>query len=278
MGGANTIYVRCANLTDKTRVSDARTIEVDIASQPMTALGAMQALTSANCPAYTVDRAKRTVFDARDNQIYYVGKSGNLCWMMSNLRYSGNGNWNSGWGWADDRYATNKSNNTANTNDDARPLGFSTPAGWAVTTPSAGGAGGSSDYTNTSPNGGFYGNHYNWCAAMGGQASACQETASTQPATNITLCPAGWRLPTGGTNSELQAMLNVSNFRNNFFIVYAGYPTSAVFSSQGTATYYWSSNVSPSVTSNAMALYISSSNGYIERRAKYDSLSVRCVR
>ena len=100
---------------------------------PSTTLGALQKLTISDCPT-----TRATAFDARDKKVYWVQKiansgfdpaSGNridLCWMETNLAYAGyNGTdeqWDSSWGWPDDRYATSASNDTANIYDDMRPL------------------------------------------------------------------------------------------------------------------------------------------------------------
>lgn len=214
-------------------------------------IGAMQSLTNATCPD-TLAKA----YDARDGQYYYVKKIAGLCWMNSNLRYAGDGNWESSWGWADDRYATTASNTTASTNDNARPLtainGTETggveafpPSVARITDP-----GGSSDYTDTSPSGGFYGYLYNWCAAMGGQATACQDAAATQPSVSITICPAGWRLPTGngGEFAALNTAINAGSttdsagLRTGFLAVYAGYFAKALVG-QGSSGSFWSSTV-----------------------------------
>lgn len=57
-----------------------------------------------------------------------------------------------------------------------------------------------------------YGYFYNWCAAMGAQTatSACASTTTPSPDVSVSVCPAGWRLPTGILLSGEFALLNAS--------------------------------------------------------------------
>jgi uncharacterized protein (TIGR02145 family) len=53
----------------------------------------------------------------------------------------------------------------------------------------------------------FYGYLYNWCAATGGDPSTCTPEAIMPSDATQDICPANWRLPTGGATGEF-AMLN----------------------------------------------------------------------
>ena len=244
-------------------------------TDPGTSLGSLQSLTNANCPT-----TRGTAFDARNGQIYYVQKindSGgtgvHLCWMQSNLRYAGGGNWESGWGWADDRKtltattsgSTAWTNNTANVHTNI---------------------GGSADYTDTNANGGFYGFLYNWCAAMGGQTNACNESSTTGFDTAVSICPAGWRLPTGEvTTGEFRHLNNTINsgsssspagLISNWLAVYAGVYSSGL--SSASLGYYWSSTVDNATNTRNLGFGATSGVSPAISLNKILGLSVRCVR
>lgn len=254
---------------------------------PGTTHGAMQLLTNANCPT----EIGQTAFDARNDQIYYVQKIPNsggtdidLCWMKSNLRYAGNGNWDSEWGWADDRYAsTGQSGSidpttTSNPNDDYRPLNFEGSSSY--TSAHYADPGGSTSYTNTAVSGGFYGYLYNWCAAMGGQASACDNYTTSGFDTSISICPTGWRLPTYDEYEILASSLGVttgSAFSTAFLAVYSGFYIS-YYAEQGGAGRFWTSTAMTTVPVHALNYYFDSSLLGRGENWKFDAFSVRCVR
>jgi uncharacterized protein (TIGR02145 family) len=251
----------------------------------------MQALTNANCPT-----ARGTAFDARNNQIYYVQKIPNsggqgvdLCWMETNLRYAGDGNWQSSWGWTDDRYATSTSNSTLNPNDNSRALTLVSSGVGSYKAAEYINPGGDTNYQNTSAVGGFYGYLYNLCAAMGGQYISCSDIEWTQPSTTTTICPAGWRLPAGGINGGEFAALNTaingsntesdSGLRSGFLAVYSGlYGLSLTYLGQGGNI--WSSTSSSSFETATYAL-IFDSGGVLPGTSSYGKgygLAIRCVR
>jgi hypothetical protein len=80
---------------------------------------------------------------------------------------------------------------------------------------------GSTDPSTSTTGTGQYGYLYDWCAAMNGQAEACQSSTASQPnqqtnggtsATQYNVCPAGWRLPTGeATTGEFTLLNNAIN-------------------------------------------------------------------
>jgi uncharacterized protein (TIGR02145 family) len=105
------------------------------------------------------------------------------------------------------------------------------------------------DTPSTSTSGtGQFGYLYNWCAAMGNQPNACTSTLS-MPNQNISICPSGWRLPTGGSDSEFVALNNAVNngatntdvgLRNNWLGMYSGLFFGDWWG-QGEMGRYWSS-------------------------------------
>ena len=140
---------------------------------------------------------------------------------------------------------------------------------------------------STSTNGtGQYGYLYNWCAAMGGQnTAACANATTPAPVPTINICPAGWRLPTGGSGGEFQVVNNT---------VYAGKTDSDSsiigapglfqrsgnwyngFGYQGSNGNYWSSTQLSAT--DARSLYFSSTYvnpAYNDR--KYGGFAVRCI-
>jgi uncharacterized protein (TIGR02145 family) len=275
-GGSNTIYVRCANSTDATKISTASTTSVSISTAPPvgTTGSDMQTITASTCPT-----TRTRVVDARDNATYWVRKIGSLCWMETNLAYAGGGD------------------NTYGDATPAIPQG-STSAHYTYTAPYYYVPPGSNRTTgttdpSTSTNGtGQYGYLYNWCAALNGQSAACQGSAATQPnqsvnggtsSTQYNICPANWRLPTGN-NGEMLAMANANGWTSgaptplftNGLYMFSGLWGNGSFYFQGSDGSYWSSTVG-SATS-AYTLNFLSSNVYPANYSnKQGGSAVRCV-
>ncbi len=245
----------------------------------------MQTVTNANCPA------ERTMaVDARDNHTYWIKKMPDgKCWMLTNLAYAGGGT-NA---YGDVMPTGDGTNGTLNgpdnsgsttytlakyyTHADANPTTNPTP-------PSTNEAGGGTVAAGERQ----YGYHYNWCAAMGGQVatSACASATTPSPDPSISICPAGWRLPTGvGITGELQLLANSINATDNaagstnlqqqWLAQFSGYWDSG-FNYQGGYGYFWSS----SQASDAYAHYLSFYSSYV-RPANYNSkgygFAVRCL-
>ncbi|GHU08259.1 hypothetical protein FACS189431_4200 [Alphaproteobacteria bacterium] len=53
----------------------------------------------------------------------------------------------------------------------------------------------------------FYGYYYNWCAAKAGTPESCKDNVTIPEPSTYDICPANWRLPTGGDTGEI-AYLN----------------------------------------------------------------------
>ncbi len=167
----------------------------------------LQNVTTANCPT-----TRTMAVDARDNHTYWVQKMPDgRCWMLTNLAYAGG-----------------ISNEGANTHGDVKTLqnGSSDGAGAATYTvakyyinPTTAATNSTTYPTapSTSTDGGTtnpqYGYYYNWCAAMGNQQGTVACANATTPAynANVSICPAGWRLPMGGnpgTGHEFELLAN----------------------------------------------------------------------
>jgi len=260
----------------------------------------MQTITSANCPT-----TRTRAVDARDGNTYWVRKitgtgagGTDLCWMETNLAYAGGGSNSYGDAVSGMTLGTganiasgqacygNNATMAANPTTmcywiplNANPTSGSTDPSTATN----GGAGINNTTVNSTIQLGYL---YSWCTAMAGQPAACQITAATQPDPDVSICPAGWRLPTGqATTGEFTLLNNTINggsttsptgLLTQGLYLYAGYFGSGSFSSQGSDGNYWSSTVSSA--SNAFRLYfVSSSVNPANSGSKGLGTSVRCV-
>ena len=140
---------------------------------------------------------------------------------------------------------------------------------------------------STSTNGtGQYGYLYNWCAAMGGQnTAACANATTPAPIPTTNICPAGWRLPTGGSGEEFQVMNNTvyaGKTDSDSSIIGApglfqrsGYWLSG-FSGQGSYGNYWSSTQNSATSARNLSFY-STNVGPAIVYNKYNARAVRCI-
>jgi uncharacterized protein (TIGR02145 family) len=133
----------------------------------------------------------------------------------------------------------------------------------------------------------FYGYLYNWCAAMGATTRACTasntyptdlagnaaNTGSYDPTNTASICPAGWRLPTGGVHGDFTNLdiffggtgslssnspsIARWNFTGPFRGVFSSY-WYMDFYSQGGYADLWSSSAHPSYSDDAFGLYFGS--------------------
>jgi uncharacterized protein (TIGR02145 family)/prepilin-type N-terminal cleavage/methylation domain-containing protein len=225
----------------------------------------IQTITSANCPT-----TRTRAVDARDNHTYWVQKlADGKCWMLTNLAYAGGGT-NT---YSDTKTLTNSPSST-----------FTVPGYYIPTS----GANVTSEPTapSTSTSGtGQYGYLYNWCGAMGGQATAaCANASIPTPDPSISVCPSGWRLPTGngGEYTGLNTALNGgstsddSGLRNAWLGQWSGYWSGGSFGAQGSAGSYWSSSLSADAF--GYRLYLSSSLvGPAYSVNKTTGIAVRCI-
>jgi len=239
------------------------------AALPGTTGSYMQSITLENCPT-----ERTRVVDARDGNTYWARKisgvgvgGGDLCWMETNLAYAGGG---------DNTYEDTMVLTQGRSNSPTMPL-YDIPTGANPTS-------GTTD-PSTSTNGtGQYGYLYNWCAAMGNQPAACQTSEATQPDQSVNICPAGWRLPTGGVGGEFTLLNNAINggsttsasgLLTGSLFMNAGFFDNGAFSFQGGYGAYWSSTVISA--SNASRLLFGGSNNPNGTGGKGSGSSVRCV-
>jgi len=192
----------------------------------------------------------KTLVDTRDNNTYTVSKlADGKCWMTQNLRI------------IDKTIPPADSDVTSNYTIPASSLsGFI-----SYNTSNA--------YVNS--DGGFY----NWYAATAGTGTTAL-TVNGQN-TTVSICPKGWRLPTGGGSGEFLVLYNnynsSSSLRSNLVnLTSSGYVFSNSRYYQGSDGYYWSSTVDSNY--GAYSLHLNTSNvDPVNYGTKYYGFSVRCI-
>ena len=248
----NNFSVRCiaklnpAQISDYTYMQDLVTLN---AESKDTVLRSMKTLTT------------YSLTDARDSKSYTIGKfnDGNV-WMAENL----------------DLGRTNLSVNlnSMNTNMDNPSVSYSTFNGWKKTTGTNTYTAGEfmtvsgSDPTTNSP----YGTLYNYYAASAGTITGSSNSNNAQ----YDICPAGWRLPTGGAGEELETLYdNYPSFDLlRYPVAYGGfglslsgyfYSTPASPGLPGPSGYsrvsYWSSTNYNSTNMRVLTLSVDSGTG-----------------
>ena len=247
-------------------VTGTGTLTLGTRSCATTIRGAMQAFDSS---ALCSNATSGTLTDSRDNQTYAVGKlADGRWWLLDNLAL-------------DLTNSTVKANlSAANTNASNETLAYLKNGGGTASDKYAmvgvttwdisqyqywysgpkiivSGTGNNGDWTKDTEvalamqqsGTGKIGVYYNYCAASAG--SYCYGNAATGYSTssgNATedICPAGWRMPTGGSRGEYQALLtalsnNKAAFANALLTPLSGMISSSVGDEQGAYGNFWSS-------------------------------------
>ena len=194
-----------------------------------------------------------TLTDTRDNNTYTVSKlADGKCWMTKNLRIAG-------------RTITPADSNVASS--------------YTIPTSSDSGYSGANDHTASvyvNSDGGFY----TWTAATAGTGNAIISTDGQNAPASI--CPKGWRLPTGGGTGEFRALYNNYNSADAMINGPAKFTLSGfkhpimLMGGIGQYGYYWSSTAKSDIAAYFMQLSINAVNpdGSINR---YSGFSVRCI-
>ena len=192
----------------------------------------------------------KTLIDTRDNNTYTVSKlADGKCWMTQNLRII---------------------------NKTLTPTDSDVTSNYTIPVSSINGFI-SYDTSNAyvDSDGGFY----NWYAATAGTGTTAL-TVNGQN-TTVSICPKGWRLPTGGVSSEFLVLYNnynsSSSLRSNLVnLTSSGYVFSNSRYFQGSDGYYWSSTVDSSY--GAYSLHLNTSNvDPVNYGTKYYGFSIRCI-
>ena len=192
----------------------------------------------------------KTLTDTRDNNTYTVSKlADDKCWMTQNLRIAGKTLT------PDDSDVT--SNYTVPASSESGFSGFDT----------------SNAYIDSDD--GFY----TWYTATAGTGTQVFSTRGQN--TTVSICPKGWRLPTGGNNGEFKILYDNYNSPSalrsspvNFTL--SGYVYSSSHRYRGSDSRYWSSTVYSG--SDAYNLGLGVSNVYpTNLNGKHLGFSIRCI-
>ena len=240
----NTSNVNSADLISRDLGFSVRCIAEDKLS--LDNISNMQDMTPEVC-VNTKEHQVATLKDVRDGNTYTVAKlKDGKCWMTQNLRIAG------------------------------KTL---TPADSDVTTnytiPASSISGFNSYDTSNAyvdSDGGFY----TWYTATAGTGTYSMSSGNT----TVSICPKGWRLPTGGDSGEFKALNNryssYSDLMANIDFTLSGNVNSGSRRDQGSYGYYWSSTVVSG--GYPYYLYLNTSNiypaNYINKSLGF---SVRCI-
>ena len=208
----------------------------------------MQDMTPELC-ANTKEHQTKTLRDIRDDNTYTVAKlKDGRCWMTQSLRIAGK---------------------TLTSADSDVTSNYTIPA-------SSGSGFGTYDTSSVyvDSDGGLY----TWYAATAGTGTKALSAQGQN--TTVSICPKGWRLPTGGNGGEFEALNNryssISDLMANANFVLSGFLGGGSRADQGSGGFYWSSTVNSS--DYAYYLYLNTSNAYPAHYShKYNGFSVRCI-
>ena len=194
----------------------------------------------------------KTLTDTRDNNTYTVSKlADGKCWMTQNLRII---------------------NKTITPADSDVTSNYTIPAS---------NLSGFDNYdTSNAYVDNTYGGYYTWYTATAGTGT--QSLSTQYQNTTVSICPKGWRLPTGG-NSTSDFRFLYTNYNSSSALrsspvnlTLSGSVYSGSRNGQGSYGNYWSSMVYSS--NNAYRLYLNTSHiNPVDLSNKYYGFSVRCV-
>ena len=283
----------------------------------------MQDMNPSACAGAPVGATKR-LKDDRDGKLYWVAKlADNQCWMTQNLDFDipaggltsadsdVTSTWNSSSAYPPTATSPTISSNSSNTGTlswdlgmyvKSDPDGYSdrcdqvaslsdsscTSAGWtdvSSMTPMADGTTNEVISTDNNTYNAHYlvGNLYQWNAATAGKGGTIISAEARD-----SICPKGWRLPTGARSGEFHALTTAYSLSSNaadstaitqspLYFIPAGSVDSGSLNDAGYRGYYWSSTAYSS-TSNAYDLvFFSDSVGPFDSGNRYDGYSVRCL-
>ncbi len=212
--------------------------------------------------------AEYTLTDVRDNSTYTVRKfSDGKCWMTQNLRLSARTE-----GCIKDRKLISA---TSDINED-----------WILPTSSTSGFS-DSETANMHYDSNKNTSYYSWCAAT---ASSCSEGGSPISSGNAdySICPKGWKLPSGGSGGEFEAFANAEGIANSsagstkiqnspYNFTYVGFVTSASTSTLSNSEGFWWSRTAED-SKRAKSLYIASNTVRPTSSSQRENgFAIRCV-
>ena len=113
-----------------------------------------------------------------------------------------------------------------------------------------------------------YGGYYNYCAASAGSVCAQTKLDATQ-----SICPAGWTLPTGGSNSQQSG---ITSYVDAFSPVLSGHYNNGSLYGTGSYGRWWSATAYSS--GSQYYLYYDGGSLHASYDGKNVGYSVRCIR
>ena len=192
--------------------------------------------------------------DARDNNEYTVRKlADRKCWMTDNLRL------------------INKTISSA----DSDLLEGET---WTVPTSSKSGFG-TQQNRNKAYLDSTYGGYYTYYAATAGTGGS----SATSGNASSSICPKGWKLPTGDINGEFETLYSYYNssalMRGEPGFTLSGRLVASTgdIDEQGESGWFWSSTVSNALNADILTVYDNSGVQPTNVHTKFDGLTIRCV-
>ena len=252
--------------TNSNRRYDGSSVRCLLDTRTIADVTNMQDVTS-TVAANTAIGESKTLTDTRDNNQYLVSKlaDGNL-WMLDNLRLG------------------------SDSTIDLTPSNTNIVSSWTLPTSSVGFGGiyetamintASKDTTTTSygSGSGKIGVYYNYCAASAG--TYCYDSGSGTGNASYDICPKGWRMPTGGSSGEYQALYtayssNATNFRSALSTPLSGYFSDYSAKVQGSRGNFWSSTYAWGSGMSALSVE-SSSVSPMKSEYRTIGYSVRCL-
>ena len=226
-------------------------------------ISTMQQMTPEACSLERIG-AMTTLTDTRDGNSYIVKKlaDGN-CWMIQNLRLG------------DDHTAM-----TLHPSDSNVTADFELPAAPTTLTPGV-------DFEQEvyDVNGIYidntYGGLYSYYTATAGEGTESKASGNVEQS----ICPKGWRLPTGGTNGEFS---NLYTYYNSFLdmrdangpnFTLSGYAMNGAYLQKDAYGTFWSSTVNDSDKAYVLFFYTNGTNSVLPENYgdKSNGYSIRCV-
>jgi len=204
-----------------------------------------------------------TVVDKRDNNDYTVRYINGNCWMTQNLRYQGDtvGSTSTATSWVMKSATSNISADTTMTMTDLTAGDSYDVARYHIAT------------SDQVPSGASYtaedmGVWYNYAAASAMTITGSSNTS----AQTYDICPKGWRLPTGGSNSEQSGIIS---YASAYSPIAGGYYASGTFGDTGHGC--WWSSTSSNTTSRYTLRWDDSSLRTTSGRNRNLGYYVRCI-
>ena len=279
-GGYGYYYYTAKSGVTNTATISATTLTTDVTS---TSLTAMQNLSASTCT-----HAPKAVRDTRDNAVYYIQRlADGKCWMLENLRLgststtaltSSNTNITSSVG----RYTLPASGTVCFYSSSCTGTDGST-TGTGYTVPAINTASKTTTKTGYGPGRNYVGVYYNYCAASAG--GICTASNSNSGSADRDICPAGWKMPVGGSSNSAGSYYYLYNtgykanqdaFRYALSTPLSGYFYNGSARYQGSFGSFWSATRTN--TTNMYILSVSSSaEGYANSDYRYYGDSVRCL-